>query len=249
MTTPASVIALAEREVGYIEQGGADGRSGNITKFGAWFGWNGAPWCAMFLSYKFAEAGMPITGGQTSRGFASCELWLEWAKRMGTFTRTGRGRFYPGDVAFCQFDSDLAADHVFLITDTKSDSVLSVEGNTSPTNKGSQNNGGGVYQRERPLSVIIGVWHPPYEQLPAPPAPLAAVSSWPGRYLLLSSPHMRGNDVRALQRQMNRWGSKLAVDGDFGRATSDAVRWWQTAFHLPADGVVGPRTWQTFFAR
>ncbi len=54
-----------------------------------------------------------------------------------------------------------------------------------------------------------------------------------------------GEAVRAAQTQLNRYGSGLAVDGQFGTATDRAVRTFQGAHGLTVDGVVGPQTWQT----
>lgn len=48
----------------------------------------------------------------------------------------------------------------------------------------------------------------------------------------------RGEGVRRLQTAI-----KVDVDGDFGERTRDAVRNFQTAHGLTADGVVGPATW------
>lgn len=246
MSSPEQLIALAEGEEGYIEQGGADSRSGNITKYGKWYGMDGVPWCAEAMSFIFWSAGLPLPA-QSRKGFASCELGLQWFKHMGLFVKTGTGPFFPGDLAFYQFDRDLAADHVGLIKRTKPNSVVASEGNTSPTNRGSQNNGGGWYERERPLSLIIGVGRPPYSKPTPPPHPSAPV--WPGRYLSLTTPHTRGADVTKLQQKLISFGSRMAADGDFGAITYDAVRWWQHAFGLSPDGVVGPATWHAFFAR
>ncbi|MGW3848142.1 TIGR03767 family metallophosphoesterase [Streptomyces fagopyri] len=54
-----------------------------------------------------------------------------------------------------------------------------------------------------------------------------------------------GPAVTALQRQLNAHGGALSVDGSFGPATGDAVRSFQSAHGLPADGVVASTTWQT----
>ena len=54
----------------------------------------------------------------------------------------------------------------------------------------------------------------------------------------------KGALVRTLQAQLNKFGYKLVVDGDFGPKTNTAVRAFQAAKRLVVDGIVGPKTWQ-----
>ena len=48
-----------------------------------------------------------------------------------------------------------------------------------------------------------------------------------------------GENVKILQIFL-----KLKVDGKFGPATESAVKSWQASNGLPADGIVGPKTWE-----
>ena len=52
----------------------------------------------------------------------------------------------------------------------------------------------------------------------------------------------RGDDVRWVQFQLNRWGAYLAVDGIFGDKTLEAVKAFQADRGLDIDGIVGPIT-------
>ncbi|WP_017316937.1 peptidoglycan-binding domain-containing protein [Mastigocladopsis repens] len=52
-----------------------------------------------------------------------------------------------------------------------------------------------------------------------------------------------GNSVRALQRILVSNGYFVQVDGVYGALTEAAVKAFQSARGLSADGVVGPRTW------
>lgn len=45
------IIDIAAAEIGYRETGN------NQTKYGAWFGMNGAAWCHMFASWCADQAG------------------------------------------------------------------------------------------------------------------------------------------------------------------------------------------------
>lgn len=100
MTSIEGVIAAAKAELSYVETGD------NNTKFGAWFGDNGQPWCATFLSYAGDQAGQAVGGpnpfaddahpgasgcssgtpGPTTRLALTACLWWMW--RWTTRTRT-----------------------------------------------------------------------------------------------------------------------------------------------------------------
>lgn len=53
-----------------------------------------------------------------------------------------------------------------------------------------------------------------------------------------------GAEVRYLQRLLTDHGYPVAVDGEFGDATEDAVTRFQCAAGLDPDGEVGPLTWE-----
>lgn len=53
---------------------------------------------------------------------------------------------------------------------------------------------------------------------------------------------MKGDDVRELQKLLNEAGDNIAVDGDFGRKTEEAVRVFQSRAGLKVDGIAGKNT-------
>lgn len=60
--------------------------------------------------------------------------------------------------------------------------------------------------------------------------------------------NQEGPAISELQRQLNARGANLRVDGDFGRSTQRAVRDFQRAQGLTADGIVGQDTRAAFAA-
>lgn len=52
----------------------------------------------------------------------------------------------------------------------------------------------------------------------------------------------RGDEVKALQEQLNRFGYGLTPDGIFGDGTESAVRHLQKSFGYTVDGTVGDGT-------
>ena len=116
---------------------------------------------------------------------------------------------------------------------------------------------GTVYRMDAFLALITaGHWHLPLpltvrgvviseETLSAPPgpAPVRASAHDPAvRLLRRQDPLLSGGDVTALQHALVRAGIGLAVDGQFGEGTEAAVKRYQAAQGLTADGIVGPAT-------
>jgi cell wall-associated NlpC family hydrolase len=147
------VIDVAKNELGYQETGNND------TKYGKWYGSNNQPWCAMFVSWCFAQADLSeLVAAQTKKGFASCDAGLKWFAKRNKIVPVGKAQ--PGDIVFFQFDKDPQPDHVGIVV--KNDGkkyIWCIEGNTSSA-KGSQSNGDGVYLKKRAYSLIMGVARP-----------------------------------------------------------------------------------------
>lgn len=53
-----------------------------------------------------------------------------------------------------------------------------------------------------------------------------------------------GHDVKRVQEWLTLAGLAVAIDGDYGPATQEAVARFQRRCDLEPDGVVGPRTWR-----
>ena len=61
----------------------------------------------------------------------------------------------------------------------------------------------------------------------------------------------RGEDVKKLQKVLNARGlcpEPIVIDGVFGPTTLTAVKKFQRQAHIPVDGVVGGKTWDSLFA-
>lgn len=149
------ITDIALREVNYEEKGNND------TKYGKWYGLNNQPWCAMFVSWCFHQINeSEKVSAQTPKGFASCDSGLKWFARHGKLVPVGEAK--EGDIVFFQFDDDAQPDHVGLvISNNKKLKILkTIEGNTSPNKKGSQSNGGGVYEKKRSYGTVMAVARP-----------------------------------------------------------------------------------------
>ena len=150
-----NLIEIASAELNY-----AEGHN-NDTKFGKWYGLNNQPWCAMYVSWVYDQAGLiKSVAASGKKGFASCDAGLKWFAKHGKLVPVGQAQ--AGDLVFFQFDEDAQPDHVGIVEENKPKRkiLICLEGNTSSDNKGSQSNGGGVYRKKRPYSLVMAVARP-----------------------------------------------------------------------------------------
>lgn len=159
-TGPTGALYWALHQVGETESPAGSNRGPKISQWQASLGqWLvGQPWCGVFVGTALKRVGVPIT----SR-VAGVALIVEDAEKCtggwAAFIRNPESA-RPGD-AVVLFGRGT---HVGLVVENdKARRVLhTVEGNTSPGNRGSQDNGGGVYQRVRPYSNVYGIAKPRY---------------------------------------------------------------------------------------
>jgi cell wall-associated NlpC family hydrolase len=150
-----SVVDITKQEIGYEETGN------NNTKYGKWFGLNNQPWCAIFVSWCYDQAGLVSkVAAQNKKGFASCDAGLKWFTKHNKLVSIGDAQ--EGDIVFFQFDTDAKPDHVGIVAKNmkRLQALRTIEGNTSPSNKGSQSNGGGVYEKKRSYATVMAVARP-----------------------------------------------------------------------------------------
>ena len=147
------ITNLAISQIDYVEV------PDNKTMYGKWYGMDGQPWCAMFVSWVFNQSGYSKRiAASTEKGFASCDAGLKWFAKKNKLVPIGQAQ--AGDIVFFQFDNDAQPDHVGIVVKNTGKQLVCVEGNTSSDKKGSQSNGGGVYRKKRPYSVVMAVARP-----------------------------------------------------------------------------------------
>lgn len=154
--------AVVDAAMVYVNAGYQE-KPNNDTIFGKWYGLNNQPWCAMFVSKCFDEAGVvKLVAASGRKGFASCDAGLKWFAKNNQLVPVGDAQ--PGDVVFFQFDDDAQPDHVGIVVknNTKLKRLVCAEGNTAGDAKGSQSNGDGVYLKKRSYSLVMGVARPKY---------------------------------------------------------------------------------------
>jgi CHAP domain-containing protein len=137
-------LAQARRFVGVAEHPPGSNR----TPFGRWFGADGEPWCAMFLSYCFkVGAGVVLCGGVAGAGVnvngcayvPTLERWLretdQWVAEPA-----------PGDIVIFNWDGG-PSDHAGLVERPLGDErFASIEGNS----------GNQVARREHAIAAAVG---------------------------------------------------------------------------------------------
>lgn len=128
------LVAVAETQLGYtrsyknFDVGGLwDGYG--YTRYGAWYGYPYADWCAMFVSFCIHYAGISY------REFpydAVCQSWINSLEKIGRFRLMKDHVPEPGDIVFFDYD-DGKADHVGIVVsfDRETARLTTIEGNHS----------------------------------------------------------------------------------------------------------------------
>ena len=152
MATERDILRIAEAEVGYRENPAGSNR----TKFGAWYGLDGQPWCMMFIQWVLRQAGAESMLPERT---ASCTALMRAAKAAGQWVTDG---FCPGDVVIYDFSGKKRQpQHCGLVEAVQEGFVTAVEGNTGV---GNEANGGAVMRRKREMFLVLGAVRPKYEK-------------------------------------------------------------------------------------
>lgn len=128
-------LKICANEIGTTE----NPPNSNKTKYGEWYGWNGVPWCMIFVQWCFNQAGLTLEYKS-----ASCSDTLSWWKKNHPAQVTDNPK--PGDIMIQEGHTG--------IVEKVGEMITTIEGNTSPTDAGSQNNGGCVARKQRKRSSI-----------------------------------------------------------------------------------------------
>lgn len=258
MATASDVLRIAQKEIGYSRW--TDNQTG--TKYGRWyasytgssyFGTNGVPFCAMFVSYVLNQA------GQKCAGFpgASCSAILNAAKKAG-LVRSNKKAAKAGDAVIFDWGGDGAPDHIGFVESNFGSYIQTIEGNTTGTNGKS----GGVNRRTRNWSTVKAVIAIPYSGSSSSGSSTSSgkisvdgcigndsTRAWQTQLgcsdidgvisgqSALDQPAIPNvyseviedggsNMVRKLQQFLNGYGYKLNVDGYLGSGTVLALQKW-----------------------
>lgn len=223
MATASKVVSIAAGQIGYKES------RGNRTKYGKAYGMDGVAWCMIFVWWCMTQAGQPWYKT------ASCTACYNHYKSQAV----GKYSLKKGDIVFFDFDRSGDCDHVGIVESAGADRVVTIEGNTSSGNSGSQSNGDGVYRRYRSYSQIARAIRPSYEAESGGNITVTVAEVKKGS---------KGQAVKNLQLILNNRGYNCGTaDGDFGAKTYNAVIAFQKAKGLSRDGIVGAKTWTALF--
>lgn len=153
-----TIVNLAYQQIGYTESP----PNSNQTKYGKDYGWNGAPWCCMFIWWLFKTSKLEnlFYGGNKT---ASCTALKNYYELHNQYYIDNN--YDIGDIAILSFSKNKDIQHCGLIVEKINNTTYkTIEGNTSSDNSGEQSNGGCVALKTRNINNILGVCRPAYSE-------------------------------------------------------------------------------------
>lgn len=231
------IVDIAISQIGTAEPSGDDKYIkyyNNLT--GSNFGTT-VSWCAMFVTYCAREAGVPTT---VIPNFASCTTGRQWFKNHGVWHSPDGFAPKPGDIIMFDWDLSGNCDHVGIVEKVVGGNVYTIEGNTR-----------GGYLRDgvrrkmyaRKYNRIAGYARPKYSSETTDKGGVCQVE------LPVLQKGASGESVKTLQRVLTNKGFYCNTDGSFGSATESALKSFQRAAGLTADGSCGPATWTALLTK
>lgn len=164
----SDVINIARLELGVTEEPKGSNRvKYNTAYYGREVSGKDFPWCVTLQWWIFQMAGERMAffgGGKT----ASCRTLLRWYREQGL--TADKQAIQVGDILIQNFsgkkrDGELDTEHCGLVVEKGplAGTWYCVEGNTSPGEEGSQDNGGCVALKLRSVKNVVGVCRPQYK--------------------------------------------------------------------------------------
>ena len=152
MATAIDVLNVARTQIGFHE--GAS----NENPYGIWYGVPNAPYCAMGISWCFAQVGLShLIAAQTPKGFSYNPAALPWFQRQGMVVNKMQAQ--PGDLAFFDWNGDGVVDHVELVEAASLGGLTTIGFNTGNLNDPTQE---GCWRLHRNYLFIMAIVRPKY---------------------------------------------------------------------------------------
>jgi len=158
MTAGVDIVNAAMKQVNFY------GGTTDANPYGDWYGIPNEPWCAMFVSWCFAQVNAShLIAAQTPKGFSYCPAGLTWFQKNGQVV--DKYSALPGDLVFFSWAGNGVADHVEIVQAASKDGITTIGGNTGPEHmtNASQYDGHGVYQRHRAYLYVLAIVRPEYD--------------------------------------------------------------------------------------
>ena len=200
----------------------------NVNKYTRWYYGDGtdASWCSIFVCYCYNHFGaLGLLNGKVA-------YVPNLKAHVGSKWHTDRKLISKGDPVTFDFNRSGEPEHVGMFVkwlDSSHTLFESIEGNTGDDV---------VATRTRRWSDVFGFVKPGLASSSDPSKYTGTIYAYkPGR------PAQSSAHVKWAQERLNGHGAKLKTDGQYGKLTAAAVKTFQKASGLEADGKIGPKTW------
>ena len=241
-----ALIATAKNEVGYLEKATnaqLDSKTGNAgynnyTKYwrDVYPVYQAQAWCACFVSWIM----MKTFGLDVAKKLLKHWPYVYCPDMADLFTLYANPQF--GDIVIFKHNGTFT--HTGLVTKVQGDQFWTIEGNTSGAS-GIVANGGGVCQKSYYNSQLPGTkfCRPDYSIVASIKSNnIPTTSSNTTNTKNFISKGDTGENVKTLQKKLNKLGYKLIVNGSCGDATVAAIKSFQKKYGLNEDGCAGKNT-------